>query len=136
MNRMGLRRKYLYGVAMLVIAALAILARKDGYGDYPVQVIDSEQANDTYLNALLKSAGFEGKRVDAPNYNLQESTLLTRRLEKNDYAVNAPTKTLLPPPVFADAPTPPPQDNRYVIAILLSVALVFGISVYFFFPVK
>ena len=121
---------------MLVIAALAILARKDAYHDYPTQVVDSEQANDTYLNALLKSAGFEGKRVDAPNYNLQESTLLTRRLEKNDYAVNPPTKTLIPPPVFGDAPTPPPRDNRYVIAILLSVALVFGISVYFFFPVQ
>jgi hypothetical protein len=133
---MGLRRKYLYGVAMLVIAALAILAQKDGYGDYPVQVIDSEQANDNYLEALLKSAGFEGKRVDAPNYNLQESTLLTRRLEKNDYAVNPPTKMVVAPPVFADAPRPPPRDNRYVITILLSVALIFGLSVYFFFPVK
>lgn len=121
---------------MLVIAALAILARKDGYHDYPTQVVDSEQANDTYLNALLKSAGFEGKRTDAPNYNLQESTLLTRKLEKNDYAVNPPTKMFVAPPVFADAPTPPPRDNRYVIAILLSVALLFGLSVYFFFPVK
>lgn len=121
---------------MLLIAALAILARKDGYGDYPVQVVNSEQANDNYLEALLKRAGFEGKRVDAPNFHLQESTLLTRKLEKNDYAVNPPTKMIVAPPVFADAPTPPPRDNRYVIAILLFVALLFGLSVYFFFPVK
>ena len=76
----------LYGVSAFLVVVLLILSNTDGYLDYPTTVINSEQLNDTYLDSLLKAAGYEGKKVDGPNPNLFESTRLKKTLDQNGYA--------------------------------------------------
>lgn len=54
--------------------------------DWPTQINNSEQANDTYLESILKAGGFQGKYVVPPNPNTQESIRLNNTLRANGYA--------------------------------------------------
>jgi len=76
----------LVGLVAFVAIVLLMLSNTDGYYDYAVTVINSEQANDTYLDSLLKAAGYQGKKIDEPNPNLFESRRLEKTLEANGYA--------------------------------------------------
>lgn len=72
--------------AFVAILAIVVLQRRMGFSDYTTRVVQSEQANDSYLENLLRSKGYDGKRVDDPNRNLFSSTWLTKFLERNGYA--------------------------------------------------
>ena len=85
-----MKAKYLF-VAAIVVVVLFTLKNTEGYADWPTQVLASEQANDTYLEALLKRLGYAGKRVDGPDVNRMESTRLTRTLDQNGYRSQAAT---------------------------------------------
>ena len=54
--------------------------------DWPTQIVSSEQPTDTYLDSLLKAAGYQGKKIDEPNPNLFESTRVKKTLDQNGYA--------------------------------------------------
>jgi hypothetical protein len=79
-------KSHLLGLVAFVTVVLLMLSNTDGYYDYAVTVINSEQANDTYLDSLLKAAGYQGKKIDDPNPNLFESRRLEKTLEANGYA--------------------------------------------------
>jgi len=73
-----------------IIVSFAVIFKRmfiDGYHDYPTTVIHSEQPNDSYLEALLKWNGYQGKKVSEPRYGSKESERLTKTLEKNGYKV-------------------------------------------------
>lgn len=76
----------LLGISALIIVVLFILKNTEGYMDWPTQIVNSEQANDTYLDSLLKAAGYQGKKIDEPNPNLFESTRIKKTLDQNGYA--------------------------------------------------
>ena len=88
-------KRGLYGVSAFLVVVLLILSNTDGYLDYPTTVINSEQANDTYLDSLLKAAGYEGKKVYVPNPNLFESTRLKKTLDQHGYASPRSSETYL-----------------------------------------
>ena len=117
----------IFGVVAIVVIVLLILRHTDGYSDYPTQVVNSEQPNDTYLDALLKASGYEGKQIDAPNINKQESTRITNTLQAAGYRPTPPTGDI----VRLEHSEPPVQqsvDNQPVIYILLFGALLAGVG--------
>ena len=62
-------------IAAAVVVVLFTLKNTDGYYPWPTQVVPSEQANDDYLESLLKAAGYEGKYVAPSNVNPENITL-------------------------------------------------------------
>ena len=76
----------LLGISALIIVVLFILNNTEGYMDWPTQIVSSEQPTDTYLDSLLKAAGYQGKKIDEPNPNLFESTRVKKTLDQNGYA--------------------------------------------------
>ena len=79
-------KRSLYCISAAVVVVLFILKNTDGYKDWPTQINNSEQANDNYLESMLKAAGFQGKYVVPPNPNTQESIRLNNTLRANGYA--------------------------------------------------
>jgi hypothetical protein len=110
-------RVFAVAVAAAVVVVLFILRNTDGYHDYPTQVVSAEQANNTFLERLMTAAGYEGKQINAPDYNLRESTYLTR-------TVGAKTSTediRAAPPQLAQ-PRSEQRTNNTVVYILLGFA--------------
>ena len=111
------RRVFAAAAAVAVVVVLFILRNTDGYHDYPTQVVSAEQPNDTFLERLMTAAGYEGKQINAPDYNLRESTYLTR-------TVGAKTSTediRAAPPQLAQ-PRSEQRTNNTVVYILLGFA--------------
>lgn len=79
-------KRSLYYISAAIVIVLFILKNTDGYMDWPTQINNSEQANDTYLESILKAGGFQGKYVVPPNPNTQESIRLNNTLRANGYA--------------------------------------------------
>jgi hypothetical protein len=142
----------IFAVLAAVVVVLFMLKNTEGYYPWPTKVNPSEQANDYYLENLLRANGYEGKYIEPTNTNLQESRRLNATLRATGYAEIPMTQEIRPmstaltmppaPPPVAIPPPPKPrqrpravvvparEDYSYPIILLLSVALVGGISLY------
>jgi hypothetical protein len=124
----------LIAIAAAVVVVLFTLKNTDGYYPWPTQVVPSEQANDDYLESLLKAAGYEGKYVAPPDVNKQESRRLNATLRASGYAEIPMTGELraVSIPFTADeaAPLPLEKDYSYLIVLFLCIALLGGIGLY------
>jgi hypothetical protein len=120
-------------LAATVVVVLFMLKNTEGYYPWPTQVDNSEQANDDYLEMLLRSSGYEGKYVAPPNVNKQESQRLNATLRANGYAEIPMTGEVraVSIPFSADSPAPAASRNyTYLIALFLCIALAGGIGLY------
>jgi hypothetical protein len=122
----------LIAIAAAVVVVLFTLKNTDGYYPWPTEVIPSEQANDDYLESLLKAAGYEGKYVAPPNVNKQESQRLNNTLRASGYAEIPMTGEMraVSIPFTTDAPLPLEKDYSYLIVLFLCIALLGGIGLY------
>jgi len=122
-------------LAFTVVVVLFMLKNTDGYHDWPTQVVASEQANDNYLESLLRTVGYEGKYVVPPNVNLQESQRMNNTLRANGYAEIPMTGELqaVSIPFSADSTVPAAAASRnytYLIMLFLCIALAGGVGLY------
>jgi hypothetical protein len=126
-------------IAAAVVVVLFTLKNTDGYYPWPTQVVPSEQANDDYLESLLKAAGYEGKYVAPPDVNKQESQRLNATLRASGYAEIPRTGELraVSIPFTADATkgiaasaAPATKSYTYLIVLFLCIALLGGIGLY------
>jgi len=108
-----------------------MLKNIEPYYPWPTQVDNSEQANDDYLESLLKAAGYQGKYVAPPNVNKQESQRLNATLRASGYAEIPMTGEVraVSIPFTADAPAAP-KNHTYLIILFLCIALIGGIGLY------
>jgi cytochrome c-type biogenesis protein CcmE len=126
----------LVAIAAAVVVVLFTLKNTDGYYPWPTQVVPSEQANDDYLESLLKAAGYEGKYVTPPDVNKQESQRLNATLRASGYAEIPMTGEVraVSMPFTADATkgtaAPVTKNYSYLIALFLFVALAGGVGLY------
>lgn len=129
----------LIAIAAAVVVVLFTLKNTDGYYPWPTQVVPSEQANDSYLEMLLRSSGYEGKYIAPPNVNLQESQRLNATLRASGYAEIPMTGEVraVSIPFTADATksisgaaSAPPRNYTYLIALFLCIALAGGVGLY------
>ena len=123
-------------LAATVVVVLFNLKNTDGYYPWPTQVDNSEQANDDYLESLLRAGGYQGKYVAPPNVNKQESQRLNATLRANGYAEIPMTGEVraVSIPFTADSPVPTPapasRNYTYLIALFMCIALAGGIGLY------
>jgi hypothetical protein len=122
-------------VAAIVVVVLFMLKNTEGYADWPTQVLASEQANDTYLEALLKRMGYAGKRVDGPDVNRMESTRLAQTLDRNGYRSQAATPLIQlgseqsgAPSFAARSTTRPLISYEVIVAGLVGLALLLAVA--------
>jgi hypothetical protein len=122
----------LIAIAAAVVVVLFTLKNTDGYYPWPTEVVPSEQANDDYLESLLKAAGYEGKYVAPPNVNKQESQRLNNTLRASGYAEIPMTGEVraVSIPFTADAPLTAEKNYSYLIVMFLCIALLGGIGLY------
>jgi len=122
-------------LAFTMVVVLFMLKNTEGYYPWPTQVDNSEQANDNYLESLLKAAGYESKYVAPPNVNLQESQRMNNTLRANGYAEIPMTGEVraVSIPFSADSPVPAAaasRNYRYLIVLFLCITLAGGVGLY------
>ena len=123
-------------LALAVVVVLFMLKNTEGYYPWPTQVDNSEQANDDYLESLLRAGGYQGKYVAPPNVNKQESQRLNATLRASGYAEIPMTGKLraVSIPFTADSPVPVPaaasRNYTYLIALFMCIALAGGVGLY------
>ena len=115
--------KKLYILVILVVVICVLLGSGiiHGFHDYPTQVIHSDQPNDSYLEALMKWRGYEGKKVSPPNPNLMEYERLTNRLKSNNYFTQPATPTIKAPSIDIEDTSFFYRD--YIILIIVAALL-------------
>jgi len=118
-------------LGLTVVVVLFMLKNTEGYYPWPTQVDNSEQANDTYLEMLLRAGGYQGKYIVPPNVNKQESQRLNATLRANGYAEIPMTGEVraVSIPFTADAPAAP-KNHTYLIILFLCIALIGGVGLY------
>jgi len=121
----------LIAIAAAVVVVLFTLKNTDGYYPWPTQVDNSEQANDTYLESLLRAGGYQGKYIAPPDVNKQESQRLNATLRASGYAEIPMTGEVraVSIPFTADAPAAP-RNYTYLIVLFLCIALLGGVGLY------
>jgi len=127
----------LIAAAAVVVVVLFMLKNTEGYYPWPTQVDNSEQANNDYLESLLRASGYQGKYVAPPNVNKQESQRLNATLRANGYAEIPMTGELraVSIPFTADATkgltaSSGPTGYSYLIVMFLLIAVLGGIGLY------
>lgn len=123
-----MKKLYILVIVVVVICVLLGSGIIHGFHDYPTQVIHSDQPNDSYLEALMKWRGYEGKKVSPPNPNLMESQRLTNRLKSNNYYSQPATPTIKAPSIDVEDNSYSYKD--YMVLIIFAFILLFCIGVF------
>ena len=120
-----------------MVVVLFILKNTEGYYPWPTQVDNSEQANNDYLESLLRAGGYQGKYIRPPDVNKQESQRLNATLRANGYAEIPMTGEMraVSIPFTADATKgvkapAAPKSYSYLAALFLFIALAGGVTLY------
>ena len=123
-----MKKLHILIIIVVLVCVLLGFGIIHGFHDYPTQVIHSDQPNDSYLEALMKWRGYEGKKVSPPNPNLMESQRLTNRLKSNNYFTQPATPTIKAPSIDVEDNSYSYKD--YMVLIIFAFILLFCVGVF------